>query len=115
MSETQRTLVLIKPDGVCKRLTGTVLARFEKAGLKLVGLKMLRLTSQRAEDFYQEHRGQPFYEPLIVFMTSAPIMAAVWEGGHAVRTARDLMGSTDSAKAEPRSHRNPYRQPGFRR
>src|SRR5262245_9159638 len=96
----ERTLVLVKPDGVGKRLVGTVLARLEKTGLKLAGLKMLRLTHRQAEDFYGEHRGQPFYEPLVSFMASAPIVAAVWEGPEAISEARALMGDTDSRRAK---------------
>jgi nucleoside-diphosphate kinase len=99
-SEKQRTCTLIKPDGVCKQLTGTVLDRFEKAGLRLVGLKMLRLSRADAERFYAEHKGRPFYLPLIDFMVSAPIVAAVWEGDQAVQKARALMGSTNSPEAQ---------------
>lgn len=101
MSATQRTLVLIKPDGVGKHLIGTVLARFEQAGLKLVGLKMVHLAKSQAADFYKEHQGRPFYDPLLSFMTSAPIVAAVWEGAEAVKAARDMMGATDSRQAQP--------------
>src|SRR5258708_717497 len=95
----QRTCVLVKPDGVLKNLIGTVLQRFEKAGLRLVCLKMLHLTKARAEEFYKEHKGRPFYDPLVEFMTSAPIVAAVCEGPDAVATARLLMGATNSQEA----------------
>jgi nucleoside-diphosphate kinase len=104
----ERTLVLVKPDGVGKRLIGTVLQRFEEAELKLVGLKMLRLSKDRAEDFYEEHRGRPFYEPLVEFMTSGPIVAAVWEGYGAIAKARSLMGATNSPEAEPGTLRRQF-------
>ncbi|MFA5974623.1 MAG: nucleoside-diphosphate kinase [Elusimicrobiota bacterium] len=104
----ERTLVLVKPDGVCKNLIGTVTPRFEQVGLKLVGLKMLRLERPQAADFYKEHQGQLFYEPLLSFMTSAPILAMVWEGEDAIKTARSLMGSTDSREAQPGTLRRQY-------
>src|SRR5690348_8757998 len=104
----QRTCLLVKPDGVCKQLTGTVLERFEKAGLQLVGLKMLRLSRSQAEEFYIEHKGKAFYEPLIEFMISAPIVAAVWQGEDAVQKARSLMGATDSKQAQPGTLRRQY-------
>jgi nucleoside-diphosphate kinase len=104
----ERTCVLVKPDGVGKHLIGTVAQRFEKAGLRLAGLKMLRLDRTQAESFYKEHVGKPFYEPLIVFMTSAPIVAMIWEGVQAVKMARGLMGATDSAKAEPGTLRREF-------
>jgi nucleoside-diphosphate kinase len=104
----ERTLTLVKPDGVEKRLTGTVLERFEKSGLQLVGLKMVRLTPETAEQFYAEHKGKPFFPPLIEFMTSAPIVAAVWEGEGAIQKARQLMGATNSSDAAPGTLRRQY-------
>jgi len=104
----ERTLVLVKPDGVGKRLVGTVLERFEKAGLRIAGLKMRRLAVDEAEAFYREHRGKPFYDPLIAFMTSAPIVAVVWEGKDAVTSARLLMGATDSPSALPGTLRRQF-------
>lgn len=94
-----RTLVLIKPDGVGKNLVGKVLDRFLQAGLQLVGLKMLRLSQGEAERFYGEHQGKPFYESLMGFMMSAPIVASVWQGDQAIEKVRALMGATDSQKA----------------
>lgn len=96
----QRTLVMVKPDGVGKRLIGSVLQRFEQAGLKVAALKMVRLDRAKAEGFYAEHKGRPFYEGLISFMTAGPIVAVVWEGENAVTKARSLMGATDSQKAD---------------
>lgn len=104
----ERTCVLIKPDAVCKNLVGIVLARFAEAGSRLRGLKMLRLTREQAEEFYREHRGQPFYEPLIRFMTSAPVVVAVWEGEGAIAKARDVMGATNSPEAQPGTLRREY-------
>ena len=95
----ERTCTLVKPDGVCKRLTGTVIERFEKAGLRLAGLKMLRFSRADAELFYAEHKGRPFYGPLIDFMVSAPIVSVVWEGEDAIQKARTLMGPTNSPEA----------------
>ena len=95
----ERTCVLVKPDGVCKNIVGTVLSRFAQTGLLLRGLRMLRLTPAQAEEFYGEHKGKPFYAPLIGFMTSAPIVATVWEGPEAVAKARSVMGATNSPEA----------------
>ncbi len=106
----ERTLTLVKPDGVCKSLTGTVLARFEAAGLHLVGARMLRLSRADAERFYAEHKGKPFYKPLMEFMTSAPILASVWEAEGAIQKARGLMGATNSKEAEAGTLRKQYGQ-----
>jgi nucleoside-diphosphate kinase len=96
----ERTLILVKPDGVGKHRVGIVLDKLERSGLRLLALKMLRLSKAQAEDFYKEHHGKPFYPPLIQFMTAAPIVASVWEADDAIRQARTLMGATDSAKAD---------------
>lgn len=104
----ERTLGLVKPDGVCKHHIGAILQRFESAGLKVVGLKMIRLDRPKAEGFYAEHRGKPFYEGLVLFMTSGPIVAIVWEGNGAIARARELMGATDSAKAAPGTLRREF-------
>src|SRR5438552_1754560 len=95
----ERTLNLVKPDGFRKKLVGTVLDRFERAGLDLVGLKLLQVSKPDAERFYAEHKGKPFYEPLIHFMVSAPIVASVWEGESAIQKVRELMGATNSPDA----------------
>jgi nucleoside-diphosphate kinase len=104
----QRTLVLVKPDGVGKRLIGTVLQRLEQSGLRLVALRMLKLSRAQAEDFYKEHVGRPFYEALVGFMTAGPIVAAVWEAEDAVARARALMGATDSLQADPGTLRREF-------
>ncbi len=103
-----RTCVLVKPDAVCKNLTGAVLDRLAKAGLALRAAKMMRLKVQQAEEFYGEHKGKPFYEPLIRFMTSAPIVVTVWEGEGATQKARSVMGSTNSTEAAPGTIRREF-------
>jgi len=95
----ERTCVLVKPDGVCKNVVGTILARFAASGLHLRGLKMIKLDRVKAEGFYAEHKGKPFYEPLVAFMTSAPIVATVWEADGAIAKARSIMGATNSKEA----------------
>jgi len=104
----EQTLILVKPDGVGRHRIGAVLDRLERAGLRLLGLKMLRLSKSQAEDFYKEHHGKPFYPPLIQFMTSAPIVASVWEAPKAISQARSLMGTTDSLKADAGTLRRDY-------
>src|SRR5262245_53072229 len=104
----EQTCILVKPDGVCKNIVGTILARFAEAGLQLQGLKMTKLSVPQAEAFYQEHKGKPFYEPLIRFMTSAPIVASVWQGTGAVQKARATMGATNSPDAAPGTLRRQF-------
>jgi nucleoside-diphosphate kinase len=104
----ERTCILVKPDAVCKNLTGAILDRLTKTGLELRGVKMMRLTPQQAEEFYTEHKGKPFYEPLIRFMTAAPIVATVWEGDGAIQKARQVMGSTNSPEAAPGTIRRDF-------
>ena len=97
----QRTLVLVKPDGVQRGLVGTIVGRLERRGLKLVGLKMMRITRDVAARHYAEHQGKPFYDGLIAFITSGPVVAMIWEGREAVSVVRSLMGATDPLKAAP--------------
>ncbi len=104
----ERTCILVKPDAVCKNLPGTVLARFAQAGLELRAAKMIKLSTAQAEQFYGEHKGKPFYEPLIRFMTSAPIVATVWEGEGAIAKARAVMGATNSPEAAPGTIRKEF-------
>jgi nucleoside-diphosphate kinase len=96
---TQRTLSLIKPDGLEKGILGKIIARFEERGLKPVAMRLLRLTPQAAEGFYAVHRERPFFKSLVGSMTSGPILAMVLEGEEAVAKNRELMGATDPAKA----------------
>jgi nucleoside-diphosphate kinase len=97
----QRTLVLVKPDGVQRGLIGEIIGRLERRGLKLVGLKMMQISHELAARHYVEHQGKPFYEGLLSFITSGPVVAMIWEGREAVSVVRSLMGSTDPLKAAP--------------
>jgi nucleoside-diphosphate kinase len=97
----QRTLVLIKPDGVQRGLIGEIIGRLERRGLKLIALKMMRVPRDLASRHYAEHQGKAFYEGLLGFITSGPIVAMIWEGREAVTVVRSLMGSTDPWKALP--------------
>lgn len=95
----ERTLTIVKPDGVAAQLTGAVLARLEKAGLKIIALRRLHLTRAQAEAFYAVHRQRPFFADLVRFMTEGPVVAAALEGEGAIAKLRELMGATDPAKA----------------
>jgi len=95
----ERTLSIIKPDAVANNVVGQILARFEKAGLKIIAARMLRLSREDAEGFYAVHRERPFFKDLVDFMTSGPVMVQVLEGENAVQRNRDLMGATDPKKA----------------
>lgn len=98
---TERTLVFVKPDGVQRNLTGEIIARFEKNGLKILALKMMTVSREFAEEHYAVHRGKPFYDGLIMHITSGPIVAMVLEGKDAISRARDVMGATSPADADP--------------
>ena len=95
----EKTLSIIKPDGTKRNLIGNILARFEKAGLKIVAAKMLLLSRKEAIDFYQVHQDRPFFPDLITFITSGPVFVSVLEGEQAVEKHRALMGATDPKKA----------------
>ncbi|MGH9506801.1 MAG: nucleoside-diphosphate kinase [Terriglobales bacterium] len=95
----ERTLTIVKPDGVAAQLTGAVLARLEKAGLKIIALRRLHLTRAQAEAFYAVHRQRPFFADLVRFMTEGPVVVAALEGEGAIARLRELMGATDPAKA----------------
>ncbi len=96
----QRTLSIIKPDAVAKNIIGKIYSRFETNGLKVVAAKMVHLSRQEAEGFYAVHRGRPFFEDLVEFMISGPVMIQALEGEDAIQKNRDLMGATDPKKAE---------------
>jgi nucleoside-diphosphate kinase len=104
----QRTLILFKPDAVQRRLIGTLIQRFEQKGLQLVGLKLIHPTRALAEKHYEVHKGKPFYESLLQFLTNGPTVALVWQGREAVAVARTLMGPTDGAKAPPATIRGDF-------
>lgn len=97
----ERTLSIVKPDGVARNLIGEVYRRFESAGLRIVAARMLRLTQQQAELFYQVHRERPFYRDLVRYMSSGPVMAQILEGEGSIAKNRDIMGATDPARAAP--------------
>ena len=96
----ERTLSIIKPDAVAKNVVGQILARFEKAGLKIVAARMCQLSRAEAEGFYAVHRERPFFKPLVEFMMSGPVMIQVLEGENAILKNRELMGATDPKKAD---------------
>lgn len=97
----ERTLSIVKPDGVQKNLIGEVYRRFEQAGLRIVAARMLRLSQAQAEAFYAVHRERPFFRDLVSYMSSGPVMVQVLEGEDAVAKNRELMGATDPKKAAP--------------
>jgi nucleoside-diphosphate kinase len=97
----ERTFSIIKPDATTRNVTGAVNAMIEKAGLRIVAQKRLRMTREQAETFYAVHRQRPFFGELVEFMTSGPVVVQVLEGDNAITAYRDLMGATDPAKAAP--------------
>jgi len=106
----ERTLSIIKPDAVAKNIIGKIYSRFEKAGLKIVEARMQHLTRAEAEGFYAVHRERPFFNDLVKFMTSGPIMIQVLEGEDAIALNRKLMGATNPAEAEPGTIRADFAQ-----
>src|SRR5262245_45319454 len=97
----ERTLSIVKPDGVAKNLIGEVYRRFEKAGLKIVAAKMMKLRQDQAEGFYAVHKARPFYADLVRYMSSGPVMVQVLEGENAIKANRDIMGATNPKQAAP--------------
>ena len=104
----ERTLVLVKPDGVERGLIGEVISRFERKGFKIVALKMLKMTREMAEEFYSVHRDKPFFNELVEFITSGPIVAIMLEGDSAIEVVRLMIGSTDGRKAAPGTIRGDF-------
>lgn len=104
----ERTLSIIKPDAVAKNVIGEIYARFERAGLKIVAARMVRLSRGDAEGFYAVHKGRPFFNDLVEFMISGPVMVQVLEGEGAIAKNRDLMGATDPKKAAPGTIRKDF-------
>ena len=96
----ERTFSIVKPDGVARNLVGQVLARFEKAGLKVVAARMQHLSQREAEGFYAVHAARPFFKDLVKYMTSGPVLLQVLEGENAIAKNREIMGATDPAKAD---------------
>ena len=97
----ERTLVIVKPDGVQRGLIGEIIARLERRGLKLVGLKFMQITPELARRHYAVHQGKLFYEPLVAYITSSPVTVMVWEGKQAIEVVRKTMGATNPVNAEP--------------
>ncbi len=104
----ERTLVLVKPDGVQRGLIGEVTSRLERRGLRLVAAKFMNVSKQLAETHYAIHKGKPFYDGLISYITSAPVMAMVWEGPNAVAAVRQTMGATRPTEAAPGTIRHDF-------
>jgi nucleoside-diphosphate kinase len=104
----ERTLVLVKPDGVQRGLIGEVIGRLERRGLRLIAAKFIQVSQELAETHYAIHKGKPFYDGLIKYITSAPVMAMAWEGPNAVAAIRQTMGATRPTEAAPGSIRHDF-------
>lgn len=104
----EREFIMIKPDGVQRGLVGETIRRIERVGLKIVGMKIVHVSLEQARKHYEIHKGKPFYDGLIAFITSGPVVAMVVEGKDAVRITRKLVGSTDPAEAPPGTIRGDY-------
>ena len=104
----QQTLILLKPDAVQRRLVGEITTRFERKGLRLAGLKLVKAPRELAEKHYAVHKGKPFYESLLTFLTSGATVAMVWDGREAIAVGRSLMGLTDGAKSPPGTIRGDF-------
>ena len=103
-----RTFAMVKPDGVQKGLVGEIISRFEKKGLKIVALKIIKITPELAEKHYSEHKGKPFFADLVNFITSGPVAAMVLEGENVIPTVRTMMGATNPQDAAPGTIRGDY-------
>jgi nucleoside-diphosphate kinase len=108
VADVQRTFVMIKPDAVKRRLAAEVLGRLERRGFAIRGLKLIRVSSQQAAAHYAEHQGKPFYDDLVEFITSGPVVAMVVEGPAAVSTVRTMMGATNPLESTPGTMRGDY-------
>ena len=104
----EKTLSIIKPDSVSKNIIGKIISRFENAGLRIIAAKMVHLSKNQAESFYSIHKGKPFFNNLIEFITSGPIMVIVLEGEDAISRNRTIMGATDPKKANPGTIRHDF-------
>jgi nucleoside-diphosphate kinase len=113
-AQIERTLVIVKPDGVARGLVGQVISRFEGAGFSLIALRLARLSDELAREFYAEHKGKDFFEPLIAFMTSGPVVLLALERDQGIARARQLCGKTDPLEAAPGSLRADYGLDGRR-
>ena len=104
----EQSLILVKPDGVQRGLIGKIISRLERRGLRLVGAKFMVVSPELAETHYAIHKGKPFYDGLITYITSAPVMAMVWEGPNAIAAVRQTMGATRPTEAAPGSVRHDF-------
>lgn len=104
----ERTLILVKPDGVQRGLIGEIIGRFERRGLKLVGMKFLQMSDELAGQHYGVHQERPFYKDLVSYITSGPVVAMVWEGNNAIAAARATMGATKPVEAAPGTIRGDF-------
>ncbi len=104
----EKTLVLVKPDGVRRGLSGEIIARFENRGLRIVALKLMQISRTMAEKHYAEHVGKPFFDSLVEFITSGPVVAMVVKGDHAIRAVRAMMGATNPLEAAPGTIRGDF-------
>ncbi len=104
----ERTLILVKPDGVQRNLMGEIIGRFERRGLKLIGMKFMQMTVELAEQHYAVHKERPFFSDLVVYITSGPIVAMVWEGNDAINAARATIGATKPVDASPGTIRGDF-------
>jgi nucleoside-diphosphate kinase len=104
----ERTLSIVKPDGIRKHLIGEIIKRFENSGLKVIGLKMISMDKKKAEGFYAVHRGKPFFESLTAFMSSGPSVVMVLQGEGAISKTRELMGATDPKQAKKGTLRHEF-------
>jgi nucleoside-diphosphate kinase len=104
----ERTLILVKPDGVQRGLVGQIIGRFENRGLKLIGMKFIQISDELAASHYGDHKGKPFYDGLVEYIVSGPVVAMVWEGNGAIAAARSTMGATNPVAAAPGTIRGDF-------
>lgn len=104
----EKTFTMVKPDGVQRGLSGEIMKRFEQKGLQLVGSKLMLITREQAEYHYEEHKGKPFFEKLVKFITSGPVLAMVWQGDQAIALSRIVIGKTNVADAVPGTIRGDF-------
>lgn len=104
----EKTFLMVKPDGVQRGLIGEIVSRFERKGFQLVGAKLMQIPTGVAEQHYGEHKGKPFYDELVSFITSGPVFAMVWQGENVIATARQMMGATNPQDALPGTIRGDY-------
>lgn len=104
----ENTLVLLKPDAVAKGVCGEIITRFERRGLKIIGLKMLQLSREQGENHYSEHQSKPFFDELVDFITSGPLVAMIVQGENAIKLVRTMMGATNPVEAAPGTIRGDF-------